>query len=430
MNSAKFAARMAAALVVMAFAVATGAKAESSTPTYVGMTEQDVGVMDRARPAYDAKGIPLGGFRLFPALDASATYDDNVFRTATTTSDWFFTVSPTARIKSQWGRHFFEVYAGLNDYRYTTLTAENLTDWRVGTDGRIDISRAANLTANVFYGQMHELWSAPNNAVGFQAAPNRYYQTHAEVSAVYQPNRLGFGVGGVYDEYNWTNTPKTGGGVLFNSDRDQTEYQAYAKVYYDFSPGYSGYLKASYDGRDFAQVYDRSGMARSSHGYRLDGGVNLQISHLVAGEVYVGYLQQNFAQNVPHPLKNMSGLDYGVQLDWFVSQSLTMHLSAKRTLDDVVLSGVSVADNKRVGISADYEIRPNIILQARTSYTDVQYIGTTRSDSYLGAALGIKYLVNRYASLDLNYNYSDRSTDTAALEYTDNTVSVGLTLHL
>ena len=27
------------------------------------------GVMDRARPEYDAKGLPLGGFRLFPTFN-------------------------------------------------------------------------------------------------------------------------------------------------------------------------------------------------------------------------------------------------------------------------------------------------------------------------------------------------------------------------
>lgn len=430
MNSAKFAARMAAVLIVTAFAVPTGSKAEGSTPTYVGMTEQDVGVMDRARPAYDAKGIPLGGFRLFPRLDASASYDDNVFRTPTATSDWFFTISPAARLKSQWGRHFFEVYAGLNDYRYTELTAENLTDWRAGMDGRLDISRASYFTLNGFYGQMHELWSAPNNVVGFQAAPNRYFQAHVDGVAIYQPNRLGFGIGGSADVYNWTNVPKIGGGLLYNDDRDQNEYQLYAKVYYDFSPGYSAYVKASYDERDFDQFYDRTGYHRTSHGYRIDGGLNLQISHLLTGEVYVGYLAQNFAQNVLHPLKNVSGLDYGVQLDWYVSPIVTLHLTGKRSLDDTVLSGVSFADNKSVGVSADYEFRPNIILQARTSYTDARYIGSTRTDSYLSAGLGIKYLVNRYASLDLNYNYSDRSTDIAAFKYTDNVLSIGLNLHL
>ncbi len=430
MSSAKYAARMAVALIVMALAMPMGADAEGRTPTYVGMTAQDVGVTDRARPAYDAKGIPLGGFRLFPALAVSESYDDNIFKRTDALSDWFLTISPTVRLKSQWGRHFFEIYSGLNYYNYSTYSDENLTDWRVGTDGRIDISRAANFSANVFYGQMHELWSAPNNVTGFQAAPNRYFQTHTEVTGVYQPNRLGFAVGGSFDNYNWTTTPKIGGGLLYNDDRDQNEFQAYFKTYYDFSPGYAGFVKVSYDERDFDMFFDRSGLHRSSHGYRVDGGVNLQISHLVAGEIYLGYLQQNFAENVLLPLSDVSGFDYGVQLDWYVSPVFTVHLGGKRSLEDVVLSGVSVADNKSVTVSADYEVLQNLILQGRAGYTDSRYVGSSRNDTYPTAGVGVMYLVNSYWSLDFNYNYSKRSTDITAFEYTDNTVSFGLKLHL
>lgn len=425
MKSGVFVARMAAAVVVVSCATATSSMAEGTASNFAGTT--DVGVMDRVRPAYDAKGINLGGFRLFPSLDTSATFDDNIFRTNTPVSDWYFTVAPTARLRSDWGRHSFELYGGVNDYNYTKYSGENLTDWVLGTDGRYDLSRAANITATVSYGQQHELWSAPNNDVGFQAAPNRYFQTHADVSSVYQPNRLGFALGGVYDHYNWTNTPKNGGGYLFNNDRDQDEFQAYAKAYYDFSPGYSGYLKASYDERDFDQPTDRSGLHRSSHGYRVDGGVNLQISHLVSGEIFLGYLQQNFADPT---LKDISGFDYGVQLDWYVSPLLTAHLSGKRTLENVVLAGVSAADDKSISLGADYEFRPNIIVQAHMSYSNTKYVGQGRTDDYPSAGVGVKYLLNRYASLDVNYNYSNRSTANSAFEYTSNTVSLGLTLHL
>lgn len=426
MNYVKLAVTTAAVPWVTALVVPTAANAQGTTPTYVGMTEQDVGVMDRARPAYDAKGIALGGFRLFSGLNTSATYDDNVFRTNAPSSDWFFTIAPSARLKSQWGRHFLELYSGLNYYNYQSYTDQNLTDWNVGTDGKLDISRSANMSANVFYGQMHELWSAPNNIAGYQAAPNRYFQTHVDVSSVYQPNRLGFGLGGVFDNYNWTNTPRIGGGFLYNDDRDSNEYQAYAKAYYDFSPGYSAYLKVSYDERDFDMFYDRAGLHRSSHGYRIDGGLNLQISHLVSGEVFVGYMQQNFSA----PLSDISGIDFGAQLDWYVSPILTAHISGKRTLDNVILSGVSAADNKSVLFSADYEFRPNIIVQGRAGYTNTRYVGSGRTDDYPTAGIGISYLVNRYASLNVNYNYSERSTDTAALSYTNNTVSIGLALHI
>lgn len=426
MNSNANVARMATAVVACACAYVTSANAENATPTYIGMTAQDVGVMDRARPAYDAKGIPLGGFRLFPTFTANAAYDDNVFKTNSPVSDWVFTQSPEVRLSSQWGRHAFEIYGGSNTYEYAQYTGANLTDWRAGADGKLDISRSANVSANASYGQEHEAWNSPNVA-GFQSAPNRYWLSHVDTAAVYQPNRLGFGIGGVFDHYNWTKTPKNGGGFLYNDDRDQSEYQAYAKVYYDFSPGYSGYVKASYDERDFDSYFDRSGLHRSSHGYHIDSGLNLQISHLVSGEIYIGYLNQNFASKA---LSDVSGFDFGAKLDWYISPVLTAHLSGGRTLSDVVLSGVSASDNKNVAASVDYELRENIILQGRVSYTNSKYVGSSRTDDLPSAGFGVKYLFNRYASLDFNYNYSERSTATAAAEYTDNTVSIGLNLHI
>ncbi len=431
MHYTKFAAKIiVGALLAVMGVSAPAAATDVTTPTYIGMTPQDVGVMDRARPAYDAKGIPLGGFRLFPTLDLNASYDDNVFKRPAAQSDYFFTISPALRLKSQWGKHFFEIYAGSNTYEYMDFTAQNLTDWRVGADGRLDITRAAKLSANAFYGELHESWSAPNNVVGYQAAPNRYYQTHADIQTAYQPNRLGIGFGASYDRYNWSNTPKIGGGLLYNSDRDQNEYQGYGKIHYDFSPGYSAFVRASYDERDFELFYDRSGLHRSSHGYRLNGGLDVQLTHLLAGELFLGYLNQSFAQNVPTPLPNVSGFDYGAELDWYASPTFTVHLSGSRQLADVTITGASVADNKMVALSADYEFRPNIILQARVSYTDSRFVGTTRTDTYPGAGVGVKYLVNRYVSANLNYNYSERSTDVSGVQYTDNTISIGLSLHV
>jgi hypothetical protein len=379
---------------------------------------------------YEVKGIPLGGFRLFPALTATGTYDDNIFRTIAPQSDWFFTVSPEMRLKSQWGRHFLEIYSGLNSYNYVKFDDENLVDWNIGADGRVDISRSANVTANAYYSELHELWSAPNNVFGFQAKPNRFRQTHVDTMGVYQPNRLGFSVGASFDHFSWANTPANGGGWLYNGDRDQNEYQAFFKTYYDFSPGYSAFVKASYDERDFNDPFDRSGLRRSSHGYRIDGGLDLQISHLISGEIYVGYLKQNFAKNGALSLTGVSGFNYGVQLDWYATSRLTLHISGARRLDDVVLTGVSVMDSKSVTVSADYELLPNVILQAKGAYGDSEYVGSNRSDQYPMAGVGVKYLMNRYVSVDASYTYSERSTNSSSLRYNDNMLSFGLKLHV
>lgn len=398
-------------------------------PTYIGMTAEDVGVMDRNRPEYDAKGIPMGGFRLFPTLDVTASYDDNVRFQPVGTADWYFLEAPAFRLQSQWGRDFLEFFGGLNNYNYAKDTALNLTDWDLGGDGRLDVSRELTISATASYAENHESLASPNTT-GFQASPNRYYQPHGEISATYQPNRLGFGVGGQIDHFDFLNTPDIGGGTLYNGDRNDTEYQAYAKTFYDFSPGYSGFVKASYDDQDYQNFLDRGGYHRSNNGFRFDGGLDLQISHLVKGEVYAGYLEQHFSQNVAKPLHDVSGLDYGVNLDWFAQQDLTVHLTGSHTLTDMVLSGVSVSDNDNVRLSADYEAAYDIILQGYAGYTNSHLTGTTRVDQYPSAGIKAKYLMNEYLAAYVGYDYSNRSSNFPGLEFNANLVTLGITGHI
>ena len=189
-------------------------------------------------------------------------------------------------------------------------------------------------------------------------------------------------------------------------------------------------MRVTYDTRQFQLMFDRSGWDRSSHGYRVDAGLDLQISHLLAGEVFVGYLDQRFARNVAQPLPDLSGLDYGAQLDWYATPLLTLHLSGSPQLADVVIDGASLADNKTIALSADYELRRNIIVQLFASYTDSRFVGTIRDDTYPGAGVGVKYLINRYLSAGINYFYSERSTNIPGLQYNDNTISIDLTLHV
>ena len=403
---------------------------DNSAPDNVSTTAQNEGVMNRPRPEYDAKGISLGGFRLFPELQLSENYDSNVFRQPTDQDDYFFEATPELKLQSQWGRHFLELYSGADYYNYSRFSAEDLTDWNVGGDGRLDISHAAVVSAGAYYSETHEPWSSPNNLIGFQAKPNRYHQTHADVSSTFQPNRLGITLGGSYDRYDWLNTAALGGGTINNHDRDLDEYQAYAKAFYDFSPGYSVFLRGSYDTRQYDQDFDRSGLHRSSNGYRVDGGVDVQVTHLIAGEVFAGYLQQNFSQNVPTPLPDVTGFNYGLNLDWYATPRLTFHITGQRQLENVIIVGASVADDRNIGASADFEILYNLIGQAHLQYTEGRFVGTSRTDRMPDAGVGLKFLLDRYASLNLNYDWSQRSSTSPGVGYTDNLVSLGLRLQI
>lgn len=51
---------------------------------------RDTGVLNRARPDYDAPGVPAGGFTLFPSLTVAVGSDDNLFATEAFEVDDFF----------------------------------------------------------------------------------------------------------------------------------------------------------------------------------------------------------------------------------------------------------------------------------------------------------------------------------------------------
>jgi hypothetical protein len=396
----------------------------------ISTMEEDIPVMQRPRPEFDPIGIRMGGFLLLPQLGLDGSYDTNVFRTATNElNDYFFTIAPSFKLQSQWNRGLLELYGGISDYQYAKYTQESLADWDIGADGRYDIigignePGATSIYANGSVSELHELLSSPNT-VGNQKSPNRYYNDHMEIDGTTRPGLLGFAAGGVFDRFDYLETPLNGGGFINNTDRDFDDYQAYLKSFYDFSPGYSGFVRGTYESRSFDQYLDRTGLHRSSNGYKLDGGMDLQVSHLVSGEFYLGVLKYDFAA----PLKNLTGIDYGVQLNWLATPLITVHLTGGRSLTQVVLPGTAMMIGDSVGIGADYELRRNIIIQAHANYVTASYPGLTRHDAYPDLGMGVKYMLNRHLSLNASYDYTDRTTNDTGSDFRDSLVMVGINL--
>jgi hypothetical protein len=397
----------------------------SQTPLPVTTDIEDLPVMARPRPDYDPLGIPVGGFLLFPQLVVDGTYDSNVFRTTNNTlDDFFFTFSPSLRLKSNWGLNSLELYSGANAFQYLTYSHQNLADWNVGADGRYDIAEGIGVYANGVASEAHESLASPNT-LGNQQSPTRYYDKHADISTTIQPNRLGFNLGGTFDRYDYANAPLIGGGSENNADRNFDEYQAYLRAFYEFSPGYTLFLRTTYDSRQYDQFLDRSGLHRSSTGYHVNGGADLQFTHLISGEVYLGYLRYNFAA----PLVDVGGFDYGAKLDWLATPLITVHLEGSRTLSPIILPGASVQDNKSVGLSLDYELLRNLIIQARTDYVDSSYPGIARHDKAPDFQVGAKYLVNHLISLDAGYIFTKRTTNVQGATFDDSMITLGITLH-
>jgi hypothetical protein len=391
-------------------------------------------------PEYQAKGIPLGVFRLFPTLNVSANYDDNVFRQpGNQQSDFFFVETPSLLLDYETSDAHVDLYADGTFDQYTKLTTVDVPQYDFGTKGSYLVSRELQVSGNISFSQLAESLSSADT-IASQDQPNLYTLFDVSGQAQYKPNRLGFTFGGSRDAYHYFDTPLFGGGSLYNGDRSNTVVKGFGQGSYDFSPGYSGYVKATYNNDTFEQFFDRSGYHRDSHGYQVDAGVNLLLGNLVQGTAYIGYIDQMYDHQQQAglvPLKDISGLDFGADLTWYPTELLTVKLTASRQIVNTTFAGASGGDDRNVNLSATYEVTRQMFLTGSFGYDDTEYPGAgtvatpTLEETTPTFGVGVKYIISHYAQVQLNYNYSTRSsTPLSGLAFNDNLVSLGLNLQI
>ena len=421
--------------------VAIGSVIIPSTGTAGGPTTtyQPVTSVSGGRPVdpyFQPKGIPLGRpFRLFTNLYGSGSYDSNVYRSPSPKLDsFFFTVNPTVVLDYDTSRVKLDLYGDMDLYRYTSQTQVDTTTYNAGLRGQWDISEEAVFNGNVSQSLLDEALQSANTVTG-QKRANQFNLFDSSGVFTYKPGRIGISFGGGADLYSFTATPLFGGVLQSNTDRDNNVYRGFASVSYDFSPGYSVFARGTYNDDHYnTAVADRTGAFRSSHGYEVDGGVNLLLGDLANGEIYAGYLKQDYIQFVKTgatvALKDVSGLDFGAHLNWFPTELLALHLSASRQLQNTVQPGSSAGDDRNVTLSADYELLREFSLTGNVGYDDTNYKGAGRDDKSFLAGVGGKWLINHYLWANFNYEYAIRSSSGIGGDYNDNLVSVGLNFQI
>jgi hypothetical protein len=418
-------------------------------------------------PYFQPKGIPLEGpFRFYPSLLVGVSYDDNVFRTPVATSDdYFFTIAPSLDLNYNTSRATVDLFANAGFYEYSRFTTLSNSNYNTGLQGLYQISGAAYISGGAGWALLSEPISSPNTA-GFQNEPTQYQDFNAHGEWSYKPNRLGVTIGGTYDAYSFNSAtrfpilnPAPPPATLplpplFNFDRNNQVAAGYVTVSYDFSPGYSAFITGSYNNDNYTRPDFRTdpvnGILRSSHGFKVDGGVSVLLGDLMQGKVYLGYINQDYNQAHfflipgtagPQRLHNVDGLDFGADLYWYPTELLTVHLGAARNLTNTTLAGASAGDDRGVNLGLQYELTRRIQLLGSFSYDDTFYNGTARplafptplpnrDDQTWSFDVGGKWLISHYVNATLDYRYTDRSSNTPNVQYTDNTVMLGLNLQI
>lgn len=385
--------------------------------------QRNVGVQERARPAYDAAGVRAGSFMIYPQASYTGTYNDNIYAAPNNeVDDYVSTLKAGVDVNSTWSRHALNLTGTIAKSLYADNSDENRLDWNVGGNGRVDVTRNTNFAAGIDYSQNHEDRGSPNSpAAASEPIQYKLFSTEAKFHQGF--NRLYAELGGKYSNYDYKDGTTVGGANLDQDFRDRDEWNESLRLGYMVSPDTSLFVEGSLNQRNYDQAPPVVAVNRDSNGYAIVGGAQFRLTNLAQGEIFAGYQEQDY-----DALSDISGLNYGASVQWFVTPLTTVTFNAASNIEETIATAASGYTSNSASAVIDHELFRNVILSGNVGYTNDDFEGIARTDDTINAGLGVKYLVNRNADIRVGYDYTDRNSDATGLDYTRN--EIGFTLNL
>ena len=404
----------------------TTASAQAVRAQSLYSRDLNVAVTARAHPEYDALGVHVGTFTMYPRLSLTGTYDDNIFGLPQKTSGFIASAAPSADFVSNWSRHALEFNLRYERDEYVDQSSESSNEFALSSTGRLDIDHASAATFRFDVAQLTESRTSPDSFVGLRD-PVRYDVLTTGATLYREFNRWrveGELTNGLYSFYN----VKLLSGALFSErSRDEDSISERFRVSWAESPNLALFAQITPNQSRFLHAPVNGFANFDSNGYAMTVGVNGQVTRLITADVGIGY----FSQSYDDPrISTVTGLAYNANVQYYPSQLLTVTGHANHSIAPSSIPGTPATDLDTVDVRADYEFRRNIIISPDVNYARYRYPGTQRVDDRYGAGVSATYLVNRNIGLTAAYGYlrQDSSGGLGGISFDDNRLSLTVTL--
>ena len=368
---------------------------------------RNTGVLDRARPEYEAPGLPLGGFTLRPRIEGMAGWTDNVYATAAKVSDGYFDLIPSATLNSNWSRNALGLDAGGQFRRFLHETRRDQDGWHVGLNGRYDLGGSGSISASV----RTERASEPATSAAFPTAAaeaSQYQVTTAQLAPSYAFGRIKAQLSYNFAAFSFDPVRSFANTIIAQANRDSTRHSIMGRGEYAISPDTSVFAQASYDNLTYSHELLAGVANRDSQSWRGLGGLTFDLATKIRGSVGVGY----FTRRYRVPLyRDISGLTAELRVDYFVSPLTTLTLTGRRLVEDAgsVNSGGFI--NNSIALRADHELLRNLLLDAQVAYEHDDFPGVIQTVDIVRFSGGARYIANRSFGFGLSVSHDSRSAN-------------------
>jgi hypothetical protein len=368
---------------------------------------RNVSVEDMPRPDYTPLGLRIGSFILNPRVDAGIGGTTNTYAVAANeVASPSVYVRPSVGVSSDWAMHQLKIAGSTTFRNYIGESRRNERLWNVDATGRLDFGRGVTVIAEASAAQAVEslFTGEVTSDIG---ALSRTRRDFVSLQGTYTAGRGRAFVVGDYTDLRFGSVPLISGGIRDQSDRDRRIARLTGQIEYARSPSLS--LFAQLGGS--RTRYDRDLLSGASNldskAVRLLAGANFDIAGRIRGTFGLGYSIRDFDASAYDTLSGVS-LESRIQL--FPLRRLTLTATAQRTIEDASLSrGLTAYWNNRASARADYEVLRNLIINASTAYSRLDYTATGLHSRIFGIGAGGRYLASRRLGFQGAITYNRRS---------------------
>ncbi|HEY9090098.1 outer membrane beta-barrel protein [Parasphingorhabdus sp.] len=366
-----------------------------------------------AKPDLEAAPKTSNSFNV--TADVGTEYNDNIYATRNDeVDDILITFRPGASFS--WGDQKNRItFSGSGAIgRYIDNETENYDDWQVGMNGRAQLSSDITLVAGGDYQWDHENRASPEAVNGIE--PTQYERAYGFAGLLLQAKPITARLVGTVNDFDFDDVDSLTG-TINNDDRDRTHYEIGTRIGYPLGTGSEIFVQGAYDKREYDQTVDDFGYTRYSDGFTLAVGARHKLSNRLTGELFVGYLQQDYRDI---RFDDISTIDFGAVVDWSGPRGLSASFRVDRSVEETTLPGASsyMLTSGNFSIRANPHPRLAAGLGLRGSHYD--YRGVDRSESVLSANLWTRYYLNKHLYVGTDYTFAERSSNAAGYDYDQN----------
>ncbi len=370
-------------------------------------TDPGVTVQTRARPAFDSLGTRIGGALIHTELEESIGFDSDVLGTGAGRGSWLVRTAPSILVASTAQRDPYGLYLSLDDTRYPDLPAQGRTDWTAvgGTtlalgDGSLTLG-AAHLALHQAPGELDAL--PTDQPIAYQVNDLRATYAASLGQVTLEPS---------LDFAAWRfGTATILGAPTSQTYRDRDVVHGGLTLRYEVAPRRSLVLAV----RGVGQVYvaTPAGVAPlNSNSLAVLVGIDDATDGLWHYRVLGGYERRDFAD----PTFPTHGAAVAEADAIFTPGGMTtVTATLTRRIEDAAQEGVAGFTYTGATVTADYEWRRNVVLQASTGVQRADLLGGGGRQTAVRGGIGATWLLNRRVRLIGSYDVADvRGTGTSA----------------